>query len=196
MATAELFISPVPEEISEDTLQELLSQLPSWRQEKALSYRRPLDRFLCAKAYLLLKEGLSKLYGISGNPDFTYGPAGKPFLEKYPSIHFNISHCPSCVCCAISSSEVGVDVETIQYDPELAAGVFNASEQESIEASENPDIEFTRLWTMKESYLKLTGDGLCDDLRNLLCSAGLPIFRTSVSPEGRYVLTVACHTDK
>lgn len=196
MDSFELFISPVPEEISDDTLRGLFSQLPPWRLEKALSYRRHIDRFLCAKAYLLLKEGLSKLYGINCNPDFAYGPAGKPYLKKYPSVHFNLSHCSTCVCCVISSSEVGVDVEDIQYDQEVAARVFNASERKRIDVSGRPDIEFTRLWTMKESYLKLTGDGLCDDLRNLLCSAELPAFRTAEYPDKGYVLTVACHPER
>lgn len=165
-----------------------LRKLPAWRLEKALAYRRPQDRFLCAEAYLLLKEALAQTFGYEGEISFEYGPYGKPSLKERPDIRFNLSHCRSCVACIVSSEEVGIDVEDIQYDEVLARKVFNAEERRTIAAAQFPDVEFTKLWTMKESLLKLKGTGLRDDLKELL-TGETPEF-TIETGEG-YVLCAA-----
>jgi len=159
---------PVTDEIILRELDQALNSLPAWRKEKALSYRFDRDRYTCAKAYLLLKELLDKHYGISCDVDFEYGPYGKPFLKEFPGIHFNISHCPKAVFCAVGDAAIGVDVEEIQFDENVAQEVFSESELESIRSSESPEIAFTKLWTRKEAFLKLQGIGLVDDLKSLL----------------------------
>lgn len=159
---------PVTDEIIRLELDSALRAIPSWRRDCALSFRFDRDRYTCAKAYLLLKELLSAHYGISEDLEFGYGAYGKPFLKSYPDIHFNISHCPKAVFCAVSDSPIGVDVEEIQYDEDVAREVFSESELESIRSAESPEIRFTELWTMKEAYLKLQGTGLSDNLKGLL----------------------------
>ena len=166
-------------EITGEVSCDILSQLPPWRLSKALSYKRDIDRFLCAKAYLLLKEGLREIYGIDEDVEFEYSPSGKPYLKGFEGIHFNISHCPKCVCCAISDSPVGIDVEEIQYDRALAETVCNRNELDVILKSPHPEIEFTKLWTKKEALLKMTGEGLRNDLSDVL-SSPLCSFHTEV----------------
>jgi len=159
---------PVTDEIIRLELDSALRAIPSWRRDRTLSFRFDRDRYTCAKAYLLLRRLLSTHFGITGDLEFGYGPYGKPFLKSYPDIHFNISHCPKAVFCAVSDSPIGVDVEEIQYDENVAREVFSESELESIRSAESPEIRFTELWTMKEAYLKLQGTGLSDDLKGLL----------------------------
>jgi 4'-phosphopantetheinyl transferase len=69
---------------------------------------------------------------------------------------------------------------------------MSESEQRQIASSPNPAQAFMRLWTMKESLLKLTGEGISDDLRHLLeCPGHHPPayeFDTRVYP--RFVCTV------
>mgnify|MGYP003317135451 CR=1 FL=1 len=36
----------------------LLPRIPHWRLQKALSYRQDIDRFLCAKSFLMLEDVL------------------------------------------------------------------------------------------------------------------------------------------
>lgn len=165
---AEILQIPVPQAIDAEELSAILALLPAWRRSKALAFRQPLDRWLCAKAWLLLQEGLEKYYGVRDEDEFTYGPHGKPSLKNHPEIHFSISHCRTCVACAVSDSPVGLDVECYQFDPDLAREVCSEEELAGILASNDPKVEFTKLWTKKESYLKLTGEGLRNDLRNLL----------------------------
>lgn len=185
-----LFKYEIPQDLSDRAVADALAKLPPWRLEKALSYKRSIDRFLCAEAYLLLKDALSECFGIDGEFSFGYAPSGKPFLNEYPEIHFNLSHCSSCVCCAVSSSPVGVDVENIQYDPDLAGTVFNTSEQEAIESADNREIEFTKLWTMKESFLKLTGEGIVDNIKEVLTKED-PVFELEINVGRGYVLCTA-----
>lgn len=180
----------VPEDLSDKDVREALDQLPSWRLEKALSYKRPLDRFLCAKAYLLLRDALTQEYGYAGDFSFVYGPCGKPALKERPDIHFSLSHCSSCVCCILSSSEVGIDVENIQYDADLSEMVLSERERESVLAAERKDIAFTRLWTMKESLLKRSGEGIRDDLKGLL-EGKIPSFVLDINTQRGYVLCSA-----
>jgi 4'-phosphopantetheinyl transferase len=65
------------------------------------------------------------------------------------------------VACAISDTEVGVDVE--YNDPainlNIAKHYFYNSEYENIMKSENPSDEFFKYWVLKESYMKYTGLG-------------------------------------
>ena len=171
----EIFRKNVPECIDDAMMREILALLPSWRLEKALSYRRPVDRWLCAQAYLMLDGALLQVFGFGCRDGFSYGPGGKPYLRNHPDAHFNISHCEGCVCCAVSDRPVGVDVEMLQYDPDLARTVCNNAELRTIATSQRPEIEFTKLWTMKESCLKLCGEGLRNDLRDILSSPPMPV---------------------
>lgn len=117
-------------------------------------------------AYALLSEILKAHFGIT---DFTVSKAenGKPFLVKYPDVHFNISHCDGLAVCGISSSETGVDAELIRgYRSNVMRRIFSAEEQALIASSENPDTDFFRLWTLKESLCKFTGEGIFSGLSN------------------------------
>jgi len=158
-----------PNIVTQQELRNDLLLLPQWRQRKVLSYHFLIDRVLCAKAYLLLKQGLHDFYGISGNPDFEYLAHGKPVLKDFPDIHFNLSHCRKGVLCVIDEKPVGCDIEEIvpSIEPGLSGLCLNAEEIAAVATAENPCIEFTKLWTQKEAVLKLTGEGINDDLPSL-----------------------------
>jgi len=186
--------SPVTDEIIRRDLEQALNELPLWRREKALSYRFDRDRYVCAKAYLLLKELLEKHYGISGDVEFEYGPYGKPFLKADHRIHFNISHCPKAVLCAVGDADLGVDVEEVQFDEDVARKVFSESELESIRSAKSTAIRFTELWTMKEAFLKLQGIGLVDDIKTILDHPNPPVeFRVENKPDMDVVSCVAVY---
>ncbi len=183
---------PVTDEIIRLELEPALLALPPWRREKALSYRFDKDRYTCAKAYLLLKELLSVRYGITEDVEFGYGPYGKPFLKSFPELHFNFSHCPKAVFCAVADVPIGVDVEEIRNDEDVAREVFSEHERTQIKNAEIPEIRFTEYWTRKESYLKLLGTGLTDDLKTLLDHPHPPVeFHTRTDPATGTVSSVA-----
>lgn len=182
----------IPEESGiASALPEVLSGLPGWRLEKALSFRRDVDRFLCGKSFLLLEDLLRERFGLSRCPEFSYGSSGKPFLKDYPDIFFNISHCRKGIAVAVSDSPVGIDIEEIQFDQDLAAAVLSPDEFAAVISSEDPAIGFTEIWTRKESFLKLTGEGLRDNMKDVLATAGGVRFRTEVRRAAGCIVTVA-----
>lgn len=172
-------------------LEEILTLLPYWRRQKALSYRLPIDRFLCAKSFLMLEQMLLTNYGLNKCPEFSYGENGKPYLKEYPEIFFNISHCRKGIACAVCDCPVGIDIEEIQPGGEIRDLVLNREENAVVEMSETPEVEFTRIWTRKESFLKLTGEGIRDNMKNVLLEAQGVQFETVVNRDSSYVLSVA-----
>ena len=166
-----------------------LPLLSEQRRQQVLKYKYELGRKTCAAAYLLLCEGLRKEYGITDLPVFGYGEHGKPFLEGWPDSHFNISHCRETVVCAIARRPVGIDVESIHsFRESLVAYTMNEKEVEQIKRAERPDVEFIRLWTMKEAVLKLTGEGISRDLKTVL--TGKEKIETSVNIEKNYISSI------
>ena len=183
----------IDEHIYDFDLQQALSDISPQRREQALRYRFELGQRTCVLAYLLLKRALQSEYGMSDNPLFEYGPHGKPMLVGHPDIHFSLSHCRQAVACAVSDKPVGVDVETIgRYKDGVVRYTMNERELEAIAADERPDVAFTRLWTMKEARLKLTGEGITDDVKHALDDAASYHFTTVECLEQGYVYTV-CH---
>ena len=156
-----LLLEPDLSSYSDEAYEADLRRLPPQRYEKAMTYRFLADRKRCVRAYMLLWDGLSREYGVEDAPVFDFGSHGKPVLRGHPGLHFNLSHCGNAVLCALDRRPVGADIEMIRRkNLEHLLPVFSETERASIEQAASPEICFTRLWTRKESYLKLTGEGL------------------------------------
>ena len=174
-------------------LQALFATASSQRQAYALRYRREADQRLSLVAYKLLRHALKEEYGISEPPLFEFGAHGKPVIVGHEDIQFNLSHCREAVACVIGERPVGIDVESLdQYDDELVRATMNEAEQRQIACSPNPAQAFMRFWTMKESLLKFTGEGISTDLHHLLDAPGhhLPAYDFHTRSYPRFVCTV------
>lgn len=156
-----LLLEPDLSSYSDEKYEADLRRLPPQRYEKAMTYRFLADRKRCVRAYMLLWEGLAREYGVEEAPVFDFGSHGKPVLRDHPALYFSLSHSGNAVLCALDRRPVGADIEMIRRkNLEHLLSVFSAAEQASIERAASPEVCFTRLWTRKESYLKLTGEGL------------------------------------
>jgi len=143
----------------------------------------------------LLEYGLWEEYGRTY--DVKQMEGGKPYLPKAPHISFNISHTKGIVVCAVSEKEIGIDVEYIREakkavirricSREETEYIFGeADRMESIKSENgklgnmesgniklentNPKeihMRFTRIWTLKESYIKAIGKGLSFSLKEI-----------------------------
>lgn len=154
--------------ITEENIHKYLQLVSKERQQKIESYRFLKDKRNCLLSYLLLSYALYKEYGILEKPLFYYNEYNKPFLEKLPFIHFNISHCDNAVLCATSHMSVGVDIENLlKFDSRIAKHFFTAEEKRALGQIHNKDILFTQIWTLKESYGKYIGKGLDYDLLSM-----------------------------
>ena len=122
----------------------LLENITEEQKEKYLSFAHEVDQVRSLLSSYL-KNQLSKEM-VSKNKH------GKPFFENGP--FFNISHSGKYVVMAVSSKEVGVDIEENKArDLSSITKIFN--EAEAKVAKEHQD--FYYLWCAKESLIKCMG---------------------------------------
>jgi 4'-phosphopantetheinyl transferase len=155
--------------------------LHRWREmldphERARSdrYRFASDRNAFIAAHALLRAMLS---GATGLPPpawrFVTDGLGKPALAPAFSaagLRFSISHSRGWAACAIAHTDVGVDVESIHDGAVLdVVDRFAPAEVELLRSQPRDQLTrlFTRLWTLKEAFLKATGEGLRRPLDSL-----------------------------
>ena len=141
------------------------------RRDQVMRFRFDKDRRLCLGAGLLLAWALHQ----AGATDLSLCRLryGKPVLANNPDIHFNLSHSGMLAVGAVSDQPVGVDVETLQNaDSGIMDMCFHPIEQEWINHAKDQRREFTRLWTRKESYLKLRETGLACTLNSFCVLPG------------------------
>ena len=169
-----------------------LGKISGQRREQAVKFKHELGQRLCVLAYQLLKQGLSEVYGIEENPVFEYNEHGKPSIVGHPEICFNLSHCKEAAICVVSDQPVGVDVESVRsFNESLVRYTMNEAEVKEIESAEDQAVAFIRLWTMKESALKLIGTGISNELKQVLQQKNLQ-FQTFVDTQRRFVYSI-CH---
>ena len=121
-----------------------------------------------AIAYLLLRIALLAEYIIDEPVEFGYIDNGKPILPKYPQIHFNLSHCKTAIACAVSSAPIGVDIQHITTVSEKVANrVLTSDELTAFQSATNPYEYFCKIWAIKESFVKINGEGLRTDFRGI-----------------------------
>lgn len=153
---------------------DLLDQLSGRRRSEVMKYLQADDRKRCMGAGILLFKILP-LYGDSPEK-ITYGPEGKPQAEN---IQFNLSHSGNFVICAVGEKAVGCDIEKTGKEPEgVAERFFHQNEAQYLRKHQEPERSkmFFRLWTWKESYVKMTGEGL-----------KLPLQEFEILPEGEKI---------
>ena len=145
-------------------------KMPSERQLKTDRYQHEWDKKRSIAAFYVLdyawREYLNRHGMITSQIiNYSYGEFGKPYLADFPDFHFSISHSGSYAVCAVSEDgEVGVDIQKIKKaSVNLAKRFFTQAEHHQLallpEGNEQDQL-FAILWTMKESYLKLTGKGM------------------------------------
>ncbi len=143
----------------------------SWKSRESLCGRRLL-------AYGLLDWGREDLFGNIHRADELYaylegmierGSHGKPHFRENVGIHFNISHSGAYGACALSLIPCGLDIQEVRKvrSQKMLERVLTQREQKQVQEAKNPEKEFCRFWTRKESFLKLSGDGITKSMRDL-----------------------------
>ena len=138
-----------------------------WEQGYTIGSLDPADFSECRSRLENLESLLEK------------GPYGKPCLAAYPEIHFNISHSGGWAVCALAAMPCGVDIQERRpiRSRRIVERTMNAREQRQIREAEDSTAEFIRLWTYKESCIKLSGEGLRQDMKTLKPPACHQFFR-------------------
>lgn len=166
----EVYIANISELPDPLVFPEIMNDVSEDRCKKILSFRHVSDRKLSLGAGLMIKYVLS-IYGVSDD-SVVYSATGKPTVE---GVFFNVSHCGEYVICAHSKTAVGCDIEQIRIvkdslinkvlKPDELLYVSDCSDNEKF-------INFMRLWTIKESYLKMTGEGISAGIEGVSVQLG------------------------
>lgn len=141
-----------------ETADDIVEEFSDCRRDKIKNKKQGKSRAQSISAGLLLKEVLFR-YGMDVKSE-RIGLHGKPEIE---GICFNLSHSEDMVLCAVSKKEVGCDIEKVkEVTPRLASRFFADEENCYLNglAEEERNGEMIRIWTMKESYVKMTGEGI------------------------------------
>lgn len=143
----------VQEQISEcSTPEEQISREQDMRNETTV-----LERITLANLLERLGDPVQIAYshGTKGKPDFADAMMG----------HFNLSHSEEYVCAVFDRRELGVDIQWMRplKNMRMAERFFSQGEKQALADCSNPGMReklFYRIWVKKESYAKLTGEGI------------------------------------
>ena len=150
-----------------DSLQEpvekFLHYFPIKRQEKILSYKFTADRNRTIWAELLARSIVAKKMSRTIEEiQIERDPGGKPYVIG-SALQISLTHSKNWAACSVGEVASGVDVEEDSIDElSLAECFFTTREYQQLcnlkgqARKEN----FLRLWTIKESFAKLTGRNL------------------------------------
>lgn len=157
---------PIPSDMTDEMVLDLLGK---WRGENYLRQKTELGRALSFCAGMTLKEAFvkNKFNLIGFEPRI--GENGKPSGEE---MEFNLSHSGEVALVAFSSDflPVGCDVQRIENKPEdrimaISKRFFSVNEVAKMQDLIHEENEkFRRLFYLvfsaKEAYIKMTGEGL------------------------------------
>lgn len=130
-------------------------------------------------------------------------PQGKPCFVHLPEVGLSVSHSGDYIVCALADGNIGVDIERGQKYPDesdadfsrrlctIAGRFFHPDEAAYIR--EDPLTRFNRIFTAKESYVKMTGTGFDEtlgchsvlpaDAPELPCADGTPVIWRSADAQ-------------
>lgn len=142
------------------------------QQDERAKADRMATRTLFARqvaAHGCLRLLLADYLGVAAaSIGFTSGTNGKPRLNPalQNQLSFNLSHSEGIAIIGITNgAEIGVDIERVRPMPDrlpIARDFFTPSEFEQLVDMTEADsaLAFLRCWTLKEAYVKATGEGL------------------------------------
>lgn len=140
--------------------------LPTQKYEQIVSYNDYKDTYRSILGIALVKLYLVNFEHKAGRKlKYTNG---KPEICG-SRVEFNISHSGDWVVCAFGKDNIGVDIERKNYNERILERCFNGEEKKYINESSNREEminNYTKSWTIKESYIKYLGIGLRYGMKN------------------------------
>lgn len=148
----------------------MLELTSPYRRQKIAVLKNDNDKRRSLGAAIALDKALEG-YGLEERAmEYEFGSHGKPFLRYYPEIHFSLSHSKDYAICSIGIEELGNDIEWVRGGKDNVAERFFAAEElawiKNAVDSKEKDERMFQIWTMKESFLKVTGFGMSLSLKD------------------------------
>lgn len=153
----------------DDIFDRCMGRVSDYRRDKVMRLRFRNDKKSSLAAGVLLSYALGTYMGIDERAcTYAAGEKGKPYIvcdkKDQSSLHFSLSHTDGLVGVIVGSAPCGIDVESIKTFPDsIVERIFSVGDRYKACLFSNPydrDSYCTRVWTRREAYGKLTGDGL------------------------------------
>ncbi|REI07864.1 aureusimine biosynthesis 4'-phosphopantetheinyl transferase AusB [Staphylococcus felis] len=121
-------------------------------------YHFKRDRLRHRVGELLVHYGVLKYAKLRPNEwQFLIGEHGKIFIDAPQAPYISLSYSHHHIACIVSENPVGIDIEMIELIAwQHLKSQFTVDESKHISTLE----DFYQVWTQKEAYSKLTGEGL------------------------------------
>lgn len=147
----------------------LIASLPfgESERERILSIKNPAAQKNSLSALLCLNKLIKRARLDGEELSIIREKNGKPRFASLP-YHFSISHSRELCAVALSSVNVGLDLEYIDESRNaeaLSRRFFSPEEHSRLCESRNKLEDFFALWTKKEALAKLSGEGLASICR-------------------------------
>ena len=160
---------------------ERMKSLSAKDQNEILSSRYSQKRIQYLGLALLLKEIFPrhKLPVTASLTDIHESPA-------FENLHISFSFAKNIIICAISEKEVGCDIRKIEEAPHnLPTNYFSKLERNYLKSFQSQyfNEEYWRLYTMKESYIQMTGETFSRPAKDfeILISEEIEVYRNDHS---------------
>lgn len=165
MAKIHVIVQKVNCVLIEQHFDELVERLYPERKSRVLAFRRKEPAYTSIVAGLMLQTLIEQKLGIAPCAlVLEKNENGKPMVQGHPEFYFNLSHAGDYVVLAYGDVPLGVDIERIRsQNLRVAKRCYTEVEYAyvtGVDSLIDIDDRFCYLWTMKEAYLKLTGDGI------------------------------------
>lgn len=152
-------------QFDEDGLfEEKAQSLSPYRQQKIALLKNRKDKNRSLGAGIALDHAL-ETYGLRERKmEYEVGEWGRPTLKYHPDIFFSLSHSGDYAICSIGERQIGNDIELVRGGRLNVADRFFCEEEKKwmYAVADDGEIErrMFRIWTIKESFLKVTGRGM------------------------------------
>lgn len=109
------------------------------------------------RAYIVLSKIVKKY--LNKLPEIVFNKNGKPYF-RYSNLYFNYSHSKNYIALALSTVEVGIDIE------ETTRSISDIISKKYLDGEKNQKKKIEK-WVKKEAYSKLKGLGLLINFQNI-----------------------------
>lgn len=142
---------------------------------------------------LAARQALCNLDPLHGPWEILRKESGAPQVAGRSDIHLSITHSGSLALAVASPVPVGIDLERIESRPDsFLRSYFSAEEQAWTQIHGNTDpMRITSLWTRKEAYSKVLGQGGRLNFSQLPVLHSCPAWDFASSHTGAYAVSIA-----
>ena len=113
----------------------------------------------------VLLQGILAQQGVAASM-IGYGLHGKPYVKNRGDVFYNVSHSGDYVMIAVAGQPVGVDIQKpVPYKETLVNKICSFEERDKL--GQEIVKHLNLVWAVKESYTKLTGEGITRELAEI-----------------------------